>query len=449
MPKPNPTGSDTLAADSLARGKHANPSVRAQEHAEKKRQFEARKVGTPGPGSYSPARPASASSKKTSSAGSTASFASKSKRSDFTKVQEGQGDPGAYDPALIKNLAATSKKSASRNNRAGSGSFGSQQQRKIAIEIMGEATPGPGAYNGGDMLRSGKKAALSAFDTGEKMPSSSFHSKSAQREKQQNLHVPGAGAYTPNWSACEKNMLNSANGMKSRGPRFSGADTWERAQRTEPGPGAYEIEYLRSGSKSSVSGVVGASVNKEVRSARAWPPPPPQRVPPYFSLVPRPSSRSFPGLGPSSLLLPCVPSSTAHRPSRPSLGRWPSVRTRCANCHGRIRRTARQRSGWQRSGCQRWLAASSAKSGGFERAARPAVSSQSARSQLAVHPSGILGMNGMVWGEGPTVGEGVGWGVAAAGCYYAWRRRGVRGGDGGNADAGLDTESRWRASGVT
>jgi len=264
MPKANPTGSDTLAADSLARGKHANPSVRAQEHAEKKRQFEARKVGTPGPGSYSPARPSAAGSSKKASVGSTASFASKSKRSDFTKVQDAQGDPGAYDPALIKNLAATSKKSASSHCRSGAGSFGSKQQRKIAIELMGESTPGPGAYNGGDMLRSGKKAALSAFDTGEKMPSSSFHSKSAQREKAQNLHVPGAGAYTPNFTACEKAATNSANGMKSKGPRFSGADTWERAQKTEPGPGAYEIEYLRSGSKSSVSAVVGASVNREI-----------------------------------------------------------------------------------------------------------------------------------------------------------------------------------------
>lgn len=263
--KPNPTGSDVLAADSLARGKHRDPSVRAQEHAEKRRQFEARKAGTPGPGAYSPARGAAkieAAAKK--SGGSTASFASKSKRGDFTKVQDSQGDPGAYDPALIKNLAATSKKSASKNNRAGSGSFGTQQQRKLTIEIMGEATPGPGAYNGDTMLRSGKKAALSAFDTGERMPSSSFKSTSVQREKQQNLHVPGAGAYTPQWTAIEKSALNPANGMRSKGPRFSSADAWERAQKTEPGPGAYEIEYLRSGSKSSVSGVVGASQAKEV-----------------------------------------------------------------------------------------------------------------------------------------------------------------------------------------
>jgi hypothetical protein len=264
---PNPTGSDTLAADSLARGKHKDPSLRAQEHAEKKRQFAARKAGTPGPGSYSPAAlgpGASASSKRTTSTSGSASFASKSRRSDFTKVQEGQGDPGAYDPALTKTLASTSKKSASRNNRAGTGAFGTQQQRKIAIEIMGEATPGPGAYNGGERMRNGKVGALAAMDTGERMPSSSFHSKSAQREKAQNLHVPGAGAYTPNWTACEKNTVNPASAFKARGARFQGADTWERAQKTEPGPGAYEIEYLRSGARSSVSGVVGGTVSRQV-----------------------------------------------------------------------------------------------------------------------------------------------------------------------------------------
>jgi hypothetical protein len=113
-------------------------------------------------------------------------------------------------------------------------------------------------------MRNGKVASLAAMDTGERMPSSSFHSKSVQREKAQNLHVPGAGAYTPNWTACEKNTVNPASAFKARGARFQGADTWERAQKTEPGPGAYEIEYLRSGARSSVSGVVGGTVSRQV-----------------------------------------------------------------------------------------------------------------------------------------------------------------------------------------
>jgi len=259
MGKGNPTGSDTLGKDSLARGigRHQDPKARQVEHAEKQRARIARQVGTPGPGTYSPARPEStvagaSSSKKGSSAGG-ASFASKSKRSDFTKEQNGQGDPGSYDPFTHSTLASMSKKSVSKNNRSGAGSFGGLQQRKLAVEIMGEATPGPGAYNGDRMMRTGKVAALSAMDSGEKMPMSSFKSQSAQRGKTSNQHVPGAGAYTPAYSAIEKNALNAAAHMRAKGARFKASDTWERAQATEPGPGAYEIEFLRSGSKSSLS----------------------------------------------------------------------------------------------------------------------------------------------------------------------------------------------------
>ena len=258
--KPNPTGSATLAADSLARGKNQTPQQRIANHNEKRRKSAMRQTGTPGPGAYTPARPAavhggaSSSGKSSSSTAGTAAFASKSKRGfNNTKYDDVNGDPGAYDPDVLKNLAVTSKKSASKNYRAGSGSFGTLQQRKIAIDIMGEATPGPGAYNGDSMMRSGKKAALAAMDTGERMPSSSFKSKSAKTYKYPNEGVPGAGAYTPQWTAIEKAPRNPANGLKAKGNRFSGADSWERAQATEPGPGAYEVEYLRSGAKSSLA----------------------------------------------------------------------------------------------------------------------------------------------------------------------------------------------------
>ena len=255
--KPTPTGSAELASGSPAHGlgRKQDPKARMVEHAEKQKARLARQVGTPGPGSYTPAAPASSSSKKGSATGTSAAFASKSKRSDFTKEQLGQGDPGAYDAGRTSTLAAASKKSVSKSNRAGSGSFGAQEQRTLAIDIMGEATPGPGAYNGERMMRNGKVAALAAMDTGERMPMSSFKSKSAQREKATNQHVPGAGAYTPAFEAIEKKPRNPAASMKAKGDRFRGADTWERAQSKEPGPGAYEIEFLRTGAKSSLSGM--------------------------------------------------------------------------------------------------------------------------------------------------------------------------------------------------
>ena len=198
-PRASPTGGQQLASDSPARGtaKHQNPGARAAEHAEKQRQMAARRSSSPGPGAYSPSRPTSPGiASKPKATGQTASFASKSKRIvDPNGTNDATGDPGAYDPAVSKNLSVTSKKSASKNFRAGTGSFGTQQQRKVSIEILGESTPGPGAYNGGDMLRSGKKAALSAMDTGERMPSSTFKSKTSKTTKYPNHGVPGAGAY--------------------------------------------------------------------------------------------------------------------------------------------------------------------------------------------------------------------------------------------------------------
>jgi hypothetical protein len=236
-----------------------DPAQRRLEHAEKKRQFDARRWGhnTPGPGSYSPARPSSTVPSGGNSGKHSASFASKSKRIGSERV-DATGDPGSYDPYVLKELAITSKKSASKSMKAGSGSFGVKQQRKMAQEVMGESTPGPGAYNGDAMMRSGKKANLSAFDTGERMPSSAFKSKAVQRPAAKNLGVPGAGAYSPQWTAIDKQTQNPANGMKAKGKRFSGADSWERAQATEPGPGAYEIEYLRTGGKSSVAAPTGS-----------------------------------------------------------------------------------------------------------------------------------------------------------------------------------------------
>ena len=209
------------------------PAMRQQEHADKKRQFEARRALTPGPGSYTPAKESSVSSSKKGSGAGSASFASKTIRIGKEKM-DAAGDPGSYDPYVLKELAVTSKKSASKAMKAGQGSFGTKHQRKLAIDIMGESTPGPGAYNGDVMMKNGMKANLSAMDTGEKMPSSAFKSKSAQREKSEDNKVPGAGAYSPSFTAIEKKPSNPANSMKAKASRFGKADTFERAQATEP-----------------------------------------------------------------------------------------------------------------------------------------------------------------------------------------------------------------------
>jgi len=205
----------------------------------------------PGPGAYENNK----STLLSTGGGHKSAFKSGTNRGVAALGAAESGDPGSYDPYTVTDLASTSKKSFGKSNRSGQGDFGGKEKRELNIELMGEATPGPGAYNGDKMLRSGKSGELSALDTGERMPMSSFKSTSAQREKATNQHVPGAGAYTPNHAFVQDSRMaaNSGAGMRGKGPRFVGANKLERDQSSEPGPGAYETEILRTGGKSALS----------------------------------------------------------------------------------------------------------------------------------------------------------------------------------------------------
>jgi len=205
----------------------------------------------PGPGAYENAK---STLNTRDGSGHRSAFKSTSKRMVEGLGAIETGDPGSYDPYTNTELAATSKKSFGRSNRAGMGDFGTRDQRELRIDVMGEKTPGPGAYNGDVMMKDGKKANLSALDSGEKMPSSAFKSKSAKDVKQHNEHVPGAGAYTPQFNAIQPALAqNPAHSMKAKGNRFKSGDSFERAQADEPGPGAYETEILRTGGRSALS----------------------------------------------------------------------------------------------------------------------------------------------------------------------------------------------------
>ena len=62
-----------------------------------------------------------------------------------------------------------------------------------------------------------------------------------------NMHVPGAGAYTPNHIAIEKNRMNSAPHLAAKGRRFEVGGT-ERMAATDAdiGPGAYDSHVHNS-----------------------------------------------------------------------------------------------------------------------------------------------------------------------------------------------------------
>ena len=118
-----------------------------------------------------------------------------------------------------------------QSNRAGSGSFGTQQQRKIAIEIMGESTPGPGAYNGDARMRSSSRVAR-RDGSGEKRPRR--HSIQNRRSaKIAELARAGRGRVHAQLDRMREKRRQPGQEL-ARGARFSGADGWERA-RWNPG----------------------------------------------------------------------------------------------------------------------------------------------------------------------------------------------------------------------
>ena len=248
-----PAPEEAAAGSSSMSKATTGPAARAEAHAAKRRQKEARRAKSPGPGAYTPTNDPRL---KKGDKNQSSAFVSKTKRgvSDLGAVES--GDPGNYDPYTLKDLASTSKKSFAKSNRSGAGDFGGKEKRELAIDIMGEATPGPGAYNGDRMMRNGKVAALAALDSGEKMPMSAFKSKSEQREKTPNQHVPGAGAYTPDMKAIEKSATNPAMNMKAKGERFVPP---KQVTDALVGPGAYESHLERSIQVSTSKAVSKAS----------------------------------------------------------------------------------------------------------------------------------------------------------------------------------------------
>ena len=142
----------------------------------------------PGPGAYENNK----STLNTSSSGHVSSFKSGSQRG----CRRGRlGRPsGSYDPYTVTDLASTSKKSFGKSNRTGADDFGGMDRRELKVEVMGESTPGPGAYNGDVMMRNGKRVAPPR--SGEKMPSSAFKSTTSV-VKYADLHVATGAGDTP------------------------------------------------------------------------------------------------------------------------------------------------------------------------------------------------------------------------------------------------------------
>lgn len=159
------------------------------------------------------------------------------------------GSPGreakdAADGSKDKDGKASPSKSPSKRRT----SFGGTSKREMRLELLGEDTPGPGAYLPASTFA--KAASSSSMHRGKQLPTttSSFRSTSAQRQRPRNEKNPGPGSFSPNMSATERNATNSAPHLSAKGRRFSalGSSEWDHAKDggySEPGPGHYEFEY--------------------------------------------------------------------------------------------------------------------------------------------------------------------------------------------------------------
>jgi hypothetical protein len=137
---------------------------------------------------------------------------------------EQQGDPGAYDPYMNSDIVATSSFTHNKTQKP----FQATSTRDLAMQLYGEDSPGPGAYQAAESA----KKQYAAVDPN----ISVFRSGSLQRPKD-DTPVPGAGTYSPNMASVYANKRDSGASLRSAGGRFRVEQSM-----TEPGvgPGSYE-----------------------------------------------------------------------------------------------------------------------------------------------------------------------------------------------------------------
>ena len=137
---------------------------------------------------------------------------------------EPQGDPGAYDAYTNADLVASASFTHNKTQKP----FMQTSTRELSVQLYGEDTPGPGAYQSADS----QKKQYPAVDPN----ISVFRSGSLQRPKNDTA-VPGSGTYSPNMMSIYSNQRDSGAQMRSAGSRFR-----EEPASTEPivGPGSYE-----------------------------------------------------------------------------------------------------------------------------------------------------------------------------------------------------------------
>ena len=143
---------------------------------------------------------------------------------------EPQGDPGAYDAYTNADLVASASFTHNKTQKP----FMQTSTRELSVQLYGEDTPGPGAYQSADS----QKKQYPAVDPN----ISVFRSGSLQRPKNDTA-VPGSGTYSPNMMSIYSNQRDSGAQMRSAGSRFL---VEQPSTEDAIGPGAYEAHMFGS-----------------------------------------------------------------------------------------------------------------------------------------------------------------------------------------------------------
>lgn len=175
------------------------------------------------------------------------------------KAQPTGGARGAATPSSGKSKEIAEKELKSAASTPGSGGasgqraatptkkkiFGGTSRRDLRLELMGEDTPGPGAYlPASTFAKAASSSSSSALNKkGKKAPAttSAFRSTSPQRIIARIVDSPGPGSASPNWTAIDKNITNGAPFLNAKGERFGKTTDWSATSTGDDvGPGAYE-----------------------------------------------------------------------------------------------------------------------------------------------------------------------------------------------------------------
>ena len=172
---------------------------------------------------------------------------------DSVRRISGDGADAGGETKATGRSSASAKTALSSARSHGSKAFGASSRRALRLDVMGEETPGPGAYM--PLSTFAKAASGASYNPGSSttsstassirapkgMPTALFRSRSPQRGKVGNQLTPGPGTHTPIFSAQEPNPnRNAAPHMAAKGsacPWRIGMGNHRRQQHRKGGAG--------------------------------------------------------------------------------------------------------------------------------------------------------------------------------------------------------------------